>query len=59
MENLLVLKEAPEEFVHFWEDIRGQKIQEFPKSNIENAIKRHRVPGIFPDCNGGDKENSM
>ena len=42
MENLLELTEAPEEFVHFWEDIRGQKVQEFPKSNIENAIKRHR-----------------
>jgi len=42
MENLLALTEVPEEFVHFWEDIRGQATQEFPKSNIENAIKRHR-----------------
>jgi hypothetical protein len=42
MEKLLELTETPAEFVHFWEDIRGQKVQEFPKSNIQNAIKRHR-----------------
>lgn len=42
MESLLELTELPQEFVHFWEVIRGNKVQEFPKSNIEKAIKRHR-----------------
>ena len=27
--------------------------------SLLEAIKRHRVPGIHPDCDGGDKENSM
>jgi hypothetical protein len=41
MEGLLELKEPPKEFIHFWEDIRGQKVKEFPKKNIEAAIRRH------------------
>ena len=27
--------------------------------SLLEVIQRHRVPGIFPDCDGGDKENSM
>ena len=27
--------------------------------SLLEVIKRHRVPGIHPDCDGGDKENSM
>ena len=27
--------------------------------SLLESLKRHRVPGIHPDCNGGDKENSM
>ena len=27
--------------------------------SLLDAIKRHRVPGIHPDCDGGDKEHSM
>lgn len=27
--------------------------------SLLHALKRHRVPGIHPDCDGGDKENSM
>lgn len=42
MEGLLGLKETPKEFIHFWEDIRGQKAKEFPQKNIEAAIKRHK-----------------
>lgn len=42
MESLLEITDTPLEFIHFWEDIRGQKVKEFPKSHIENAIKRHR-----------------
>lgn len=42
MESLLEVTDPPLEFIHFWEDIRRQKVDEFPKSNIENAIQRHR-----------------
>lgn len=41
MNAFLQLEEVPEEFVHFWEDVRGQKVDDFPKSNIETAIRRH------------------
>jgi len=27
--------------------------------SLLEVMKRHRVPGIHPDCDGGDKENSM
>lgn len=27
--------------------------------SLLECMKRHRVPGIHPDCDGGDKENQM
>lgn len=27
--------------------------------SLLEVMKRHRVPGVHPDCDGGDKENSM
>lgn len=42
MQDLLKLTEPPAEFVHFWEDIRGQRIQDFPAGNIESAIRKHQ-----------------
>lgn len=41
MRDLLELTELPAAFVHFWEDIRGQQVQDFPTGNIEIAIRRH------------------
>lgn len=41
MEVLLELDEVPEEFIHFWRDIREQAVQDFPKDNISRAIQRH------------------
>lgn len=41
MKGLTQLTELPEEFIHFWKDIRQQAVQEFPVKNIEAAIKRH------------------
>lgn len=42
MENLLLLEELPEEYIHFWEDIRGQALRDFPKNLINIAIQRHK-----------------
>ena len=39
MENLLELTEAPAEFVHFWEDIRGQRSRSFPSEYRESYYK--------------------
>ena len=41
MKDLTQLTELPEEFIHFWEDIRQQAVQDFPVKNIEAAISRH------------------
>ena len=27
--------------------------------SLLEVMKRHDIPGMFPDCDGGDKENSM
>ena len=27
--------------------------------SLLQVIQRHKVPGIFPDCGGGDSEHSM
>ena len=42
MESLLAVTDPPLEFIHFWKDIREQKVDEFPKSYIQTAIKRHK-----------------
>lgn len=42
MEGLLELKEPPKDYIHFWKDIRGSKLREFPLKNIKAAIKKHK-----------------
>ena len=27
--------------------------------SLLEVLERHKTPGIFPDCGGGDKENQM
>lgn len=42
MEALLELDEPPQEFIHFWKNIRERAtVPEFPKNLIEIAINRH------------------
>jgi hypothetical protein len=36
-----------------------RRMSGMPGESLLHVLKRHRVPGIFPDCDGGDKENSM
>jgi len=43
MENLLKLNEPPQQYVHFWKDIRkSTTVRDFPKNLIEIAINRHK-----------------
>lgn len=43
MEELLELTEAPAEYVHFWTEIVGNQVREFPKDLINIAINRHKA----------------
>lgn len=41
MRGLLTLEEPPQEYVDFWTDIRQNRMQDFPKNHISQAISRH------------------
>ena len=36
-----------------------RRIAAMSGESLLDVIKRHRVPGVYADCDGGDKENSM
>ena len=36
-----------------------RRMAAFAGESLLQVITRHRVPGIFPECNGGDDENQM
>jgi len=37
----------------------ARRIAGFSGESLLDVIQRNKVPGIHPDCEGGDKENSM
>ena len=36
-----------------------RRIPAFKGESLLNALERHRTPGIFSDCSGGDREGTM
>ena len=42
MDSLLNITETPQEYIHFWENIRQKPIREFPEKLINIAILRHK-----------------
>ena len=36
-----------------------RRMAAFAGESLLQVITRHKVPGIFPECNGGDDENQM
>lgn len=43
MEDFLALEEVPDEYIHFWQDIRNTtNVPDFPKDYIKIAIQRHQ-----------------